>query len=202
MREHELFFNLAKGYVGADTNEDYVKYFNQGQENEVIARIYTQNYRLFEQTSKRFTGVDDATRDSLIVENIWKCLSTYDESKSNGKIITMICTYVRNALRTLTQSMNTKKGKVNSQSKVFSSYEDEDRVAELSTTSKTFSDIEIKDYIDSLDLKGNQKRYCEVILDSKEDLKMSDIARELNVSRAGALSIKRALQGKLAELIA
>lgn len=202
MREQELFFNLAKDYVGADTNEDYVKYFNQGQENEVIARIYTLNYRLFKQTSKRFTGVDEATRDSLILENIWKCLSTYDESKSNGKITTMICTYVRNALRTLTQSMNTNKGKVNSQSKVFSSYEDEDRVAELSTTSKTFSDIEIKDYIESLDLKGNQKRYCEAILGSKEDLKMSDIARELNISRAGALSIKRALQGKLGELIA
>lgn len=198
----ELFRDSAKHYVGEETNEDYKFYFDNGCEDEVIAHIFMKHHNLFKGTASQYIGIDDATLQDIILTQIWKCLSNYDESKSKGKITTMICTYIRNECRRYTQEQNTNKQVINQAhvSTVFSAFEDEDRLEQMGTDSG-YNDVEVEQYLEQLDLTENQRNFCKIILDNTGTVKMADVARELKMSRAGVLGIQRQLQNILMDLM-
>ena len=200
---NQIFVDAASNYKGEKTNEDYKFYFDNGCENEVIAFIYKNNFKLFHNTASQYIGIDKATLEDIILTQIWKCLDNYDSNKSKGKITTMICTYIRNECRRYTEANNTNKTKINQGhiSTLFSEYDDPDRLEQMGIDTE-YNLMETMEYLNQLDLSENQRKFCEIILDSPSDIRMADVAREMGISRAGVLGIQKQLQNKLQDLIA
>ena len=200
---NQIFVDAASNYKGEKTNEDYKFYFDNGCENEVIAFIYKNNFKLFHNTASRYIGIDKATLEDIILTQIWKCLSNFDKSKSKGKITTMICVYIRNECRRYTEEQNTLKQCINQAhlSTPFSAFDDPDRLEQMGNENG-YVDSEIEQYLSQLDLTENQRKFCEVVLKAEDDITMADIAREIGLSRAGTLGVQRQLQTILRDLIA
>lgn len=186
------------------TDIELVESFRQGNENEVIGYLYEEHKKAFQSVADRFYGVDDATVQSTILEQIWVALQDYDVERGT-KLTTFICTYIKSALRTLTQGYNTYKRKVNQSNncQLFSAYETEDnsRPFETADIEHGYSRTEMLSLIDSLDLTDNQYKYCQCLIDQVCDSSMASIASYLGLSRAGVLGIKKSLQDKLSFLM-
>ena len=199
-----MFNSLVKVYGLQHTDEELIRDFNNGMENEVIAYLFEMNKSAFRQVSTKYIGVSNDEVESIIMEQIWKCLQTYNEERSNGiKLVTLICTYIKNALRTYTQRQNSNKRKVNNanQSTPMSCFDTtEDRFDEMGEEDD-YNKLELLDLIRSENLSTKQREYCEAALEYKCDIQQSHLAREIGVSTAGVVGIRRALQNKLAYLL-
>lgn len=198
-----MFESLLNVYGKNHTDEELIRDFNNGMEDEVIAYLYNTHKSLLYQVSKQFYGLDEFEVESIIFEQIWKCCRDYDASKSSGKLITMISTYVRNALRSKTQYNKAAKRVANEATNcdVFSQYEvSEDRITEASIIEE-YDVIELNDLIESLNLTEKQMAYCKCAIDNVCVLTQANIAREIGVSTAGVNKMKKALQEKLNLLI-
>ena len=199
-----MFNSLVKIYGLQHTDEELIRDFNNGMEDEVIAYLYNTHKSLLYQVSRQFYGLDDFEVESIIMEQIWKCLQTYNEERSNGiKLVTLICTYIKNALRTYTQRQNSNKRKVNNanQSTPMSCFDTtEDRFDEMGEEDD-YNKLELLDLIRSENLSTKQREYCEAALEYKCDIQQSHLAREIGVSTAGVVGIRRALQNKLSYLL-
>lgn len=199
-----MFDELVKVYGLQHTDEELIKDFNNGMENEVIAYLFEINKSAFRQVSTKYIGVTYDEVESIIMEQIWRCLQTYNKDKSNGvKLVTLICTYIKNALRTYTQKQNSNKRKVNNgnQSTPMSCFDTtEDRFDEMGEEDD-YNKLELLDLIRSENLSNKQREYCEAALEYKCDIQQSHLAREIGVSTAGVVGIRRALQNKLAYLL-
>lgn len=200
-----MFKDYVKYYGVNHSDEELILDFRAGLINETIACVYEKNYGAFREVARQFSTVDEATKDSCIVEQIWKALQNYDLENGKAKLVTVICTYIRYNLLTIVQAENTMKRRANSGThKIFISELEtqEDRVDEAGELDVSYNEFEMLDLIDSLDLSDNQREYCRCIIEESCELSMSKIAEHIGVSRAGALNIKRALQEKLNMLIA
>lgn len=199
-----MFNSLVKVYGLQHTDEELIRDFNNGMENEVIAYLFEMNKSAFRQVSTKYIGVTNDEVESIIMEQIWKCLQTYNSERSNGiKLVTLICTYIKNALRTYTQRQNSNKRKVNNanQSTPMSCFDTtEDRFDEMGEEDD-YNKLELLDLIRSENLSTKQREYCEAALEYKCDIQQSHLAREIGVSTAGVVGIRRALQNKLSYLL-
>lgn len=199
-----MFESLVKVYGMSHTDEELLRDYNNGLHDEVIAFMYEKNKSAFRQVSTRYIGVTNDEVESIILEQIWKCFETYDSEKANKiKLVTLICTYIKNALRTYTQKQNSNKRKVNNgnQSTPMSCFDTtEDRFDEMGEEDD-YNKLELLDLIRSENLSDNQRAYCEAALEYKCDIQQSHLAREIGVSTAGVVGIRRALQNKLAYLL-
>lgn len=179
----------------------YVSRYND-EDSTVIMDIYKKYKNLFFSVAQKFSGVDCATKESIIFEQIWKCLDNYKDTKATGKLTTMICRYIYNALRTYTESLNTNKRSANGGDKcsTFSEFEGgEDRVLEISED-VDYSTIEMTDIIDNMELTDHQRAFCELFIKNKIDNNLTQVAKELGISRSGAYKIKVQLQKKFENL--
>lgn len=199
-----MFKDVVKVYGLQHTDEELVRDYQAGFHNEVIAYVFEKNKNLFYQVSKKYVGVSEDEVTSIILEQIWKCFENFDAEKStSGKLTSMICVYIKNALRTLTQSNASNKRKANNgdQCTPMSCYETtEDRWEEASVEDE-YDKVELSDLVHKEDLSEKQLQYCMVALDHMCDLQQSHMAREIGVSTAGVVGIRRALQKKLNYLL-
>ena len=195
-----MFKEYVKYYGLNHSDEELILDFNNGLVNEVIACIYEKNYAAFREVSRQFSTIDEATKDSCIVEQIWRALQNYDPQRSEAKLVTVICTYIRYGLLTIVQADKTNKRKVNAGTNrvLLSELElEEDRLEETGELDSHYIEMEMIDLIESLDLTQNQKEYCRCIIEQSCELTMAQIAQHIGISRAGALSVRKALQEKL-----
>jgi hypothetical protein len=199
---NKMFLELSKEYKGQETNEDYKYYFDNGQQDIVIAHLYQMHHHLFTSTVKMYYGIDEMQAQDIVLTEIWKCLENFKADKSNGKITTMICKYIKTACRTYTQGQNTHKRKVNQGNVTsnFSEFESTDFL-EKEAIDPAFNDMEMKHYLLQLDLTENQLNFCLAILDAPDDISMNQIAQEIGMSTAGVLGLKKQLRAKLTDLL-
>ena len=199
-----MFKEMVKVYGLKHTDEELIYDYNKGMKNEVIAYMYEKNKSAFRQVSTKYIGVSNDEVESIIMEQIWKCFETYNSDKANGiKLVTLVCTYIRNALRTYTQKQNSNKRKVNNgnQSTPMSCFDTtEDRFEEMSEEDD-YIKLELLNLVNSEDLSNKQREYCVAAIEHKCDIQQSHLAREIGVSTAGVVGIRRALQKKLSYLI-
>lgn len=198
-----MFKDLLVNYGGKHSDEELVRDFRNGMENEVIAYVYEHHRGVFHQTAGQYKGVDESTVVSCIVEQIWKCFNNYDSSKSKGKITTMICKYIRNDLRAITQSNNYAKRAINTTQNCsfFSEFETgQDRIEEASELA-SYDAIELVDMIQHENLTDNERKYCLAAVKNLEGLTMARIADQIGISRAGAKRVRESLQLKLGYLL-
>lgn len=177
--------------------------------NETIGYIYEYHQSEFFAVANRFAGVDMDTKESVILEQIWKVFENF-KPDSACKITTVICTYIKNELRRLTQANKMDKRKLNEAmyTQNFSDYFNvdgdseiaEDKVYALGTTdTQDLEDIELKMFIDSLDLNENQRKFCMALIGGCKPTK-SAVAAEIGISRAGANVVVKTLQQKLVDI--
>ena len=199
-----MFKEMVKVYGLKHTDEELIYDYNKGMKNEVIAYMYEKNKSAFKQVSTKYIGVSNDEVESIIMEQIWKCFETYNSDKANGiKLVTLVCTYIRNALRTYTQKQNSNKRKVNNgnQSTPMSCFDTtEDRFEEMGEEDD-YIKLELLNLVNSEDLSNKQREYCVAAIEHKCDIQQSHLAREIGVSTAGVVGIRRALQKKLSYLI-
>ena len=197
-----MFVELSKQYKGEETNEDYKNYFEKGEQDIVIAHLYHLHHHLFTSTVKMYFGIDEMQAEDIILTEIWRCLENYTSDKSNGKITTMICKYIKTACRTYTQGQNTHKRKVNQDNvtSVFSQFEKTDFL-EKEYLDTAFNDMEVNHYLYQLNLTENQLKFCLAVLNSPDDVSMNQIAQEIGMSTAGVLGLKKQLRVKLTDLL-
>lgn len=199
-----MFEQLVKVYGVEHTDEELVRDYQAGFHDEVIAYVYETHKSLFHQVSKKYIGVSDDEVTSVILEQIWKCFENYDSKKNtSGKLTSMLCVYIKNALRTLTQSNSSNKRKANNgdQCTPMSYYETTEDRWEETSVEEEYDKVELSDLVNKEDLSPKQLQYCMVALNHMCDLQQSHMAREIGVSTAGVVGIRRALQKKLNYLI-
>lgn len=195
---------MRKNMENILSDVELVTMFKQGQEDEVIQYIYNVHHYAFQTVSKRYFGIDEATVESTILEQIWRAIQEFDPARGT-KLVTLICTFIKNDLRATSMLNNTYKRKANQANvcSVFSAFETEenDRCFEQGEEDMAYNELEMLELLDTLDLTENQYNYCQCIIQQLCETSMAGIANHLGISRAGALSIKKALQSKLAFLI-
>ena len=197
-----MFTQLSREYKGEESNNDYKYYFDNGYQDIVRAHLYHKHYQLFTSTVKMYFGINEMDAEHIILTEIWKCLENYEEEKSNGKLTTMICKYIKSACRTFTQIENTHKRKIN-QSNItsnFSQFEKTDFL-EKDYIDTAFNDMEMQHYLHQLDLTENQLKFCLAVLEAPDDISMNQIAQQIGMSTAGVLGLKKQLKDKITDLL-
>lgn len=177
--------------------------------NETIGYLYEYHQSEFFAVANRFAGVDTPTKESVILEQIWKVLENF-KPDSACKITTVICTYIKNELRRITQANKMDKRKLNeaTYTQNFSDYFNvngdseiaEDKIYALGTTDTyELENVELQMLIDSLDLNENQRNFCMALIGGCKPTK-SAVAAEIGISRAGANVVVKTLQQKLVDI--
>lgn len=203
----ELFKGLSLNYVGERTPESYKYNYVNGQKDEVIADIYVNNYKIFYSAVGKYSSIDNATKDSVIVEMIWKCMDNLEVDKLEVQLPSMILAYIKRELFRQIKSNNYDKRKINSSDNSITftdmSVDDEsstDKFDALGEPDDT-SMLEMVSYIESLDLTENQLKYCKLALEGSVGLKSGSIANAIGISRAGAKKLRERLQIVCADLL-
>lgn len=203
----ELFKGLSLNYAGERTPESYKYNYVNGQKDEVIADIYVNNYKIFYSAIGKYSSIDNATKDSVIVEMIWKCMDNLEVDKLEVQLPSMILAYIKRELFRQIKSNNYDKRKINSSDNSITftdmSVDDEsstDKFDALGEPDDT-SMLEMVSYIESLDLTENQLKYCKLALEGSVGLKSGSIANAIGISRAGAKKLRERLQIVCADLL-
>ncbi len=175
-----------------------VEEYNDGRQTEVISFIFCHNYQLLRMASNRYYGLSMDDKDSFILEEIAKAIDNYNSDK-NTKLITLITTYVRNRLRTETQALQANARKTLDYATSFEDLGEMDRLWEAGDNT-SFSYAEMYELVNTLELTENERKCCEIIILNNEDIKNSEIAELLGISRAGVGHIKKSLKTKLSPI--
>lgn len=206
--KHEMLLNIMDNFTGEKSTEELINEYHRGNKDVIIAFVYETGYPQFSSISNKFLGLDEATKESVILEQIWKGLENY-QIGSKAKLTSLICTYIYNELRHLTQAEKMQKRVLNqcTHTQLFSDYfvGDDDEGSEDKhscmgqTDSKDFDEVELKYYIESIDMNNNQRKFCNALINGCKPTK-SAVAAQIGISRAGANVIVKALQEKLIDL--
>ena len=206
--KQNIFSNIMNNFTGKKSTEELINEYHTGNKDVIIAFVYETGYGQFSSIASKFLGIDEATKESVILEQIWKGLETY-QLNSKAKLTSLICTYIYNELRHLTQSEKMQKRILNqcTHTQLFSDYfvGDDDESSEDKhscmgqTDSKDFDEVELKYYIDSIDMNDNQRKFCNALIQGCKPTK-SAVAAQIGISRAGANVVVKALQEKLIDL--
>lgn len=206
--KHNIFLNIMDNFTGKKSVEELINEYHTGNKDVIIAFVYETSYAQFSSIANKFLGVDEATKESVILEQIWKGLENY-QIGSNAKLTSLIGTYIYNELRHLTQAEKMQKRVLNqcTHTQLFSDYfvGDDDEGSEDKhscmgqTDSKDFDEVELKYYIDSIDMNDNQRKFCNALIEGCKPTK-SAVAAQIGISRAGANVVVKALQEKLIDL--
>lgn len=200
MNTYKSLITLSTLLAGPDeelTSEEIVQAYNNGQADEAIAYVFCRHYQLLRLTANKFFGLSAEDKDSYMLEEINKALSNYDKSK--GKITTLVSTYLYNRLRTETQALQSASRATLNLATSFEDLGELDRIEEASDES-SYSFTEMYYLVSNLDLTENERKCCELILLNPQNIKNSEIAEVLGLSRAGVGDIKKRLKVKLAPI--
>lgn len=193
------YANLFREEGDTLTTEELVQAYRSGRQTEVIAYMYCNNYKLFRLTTNRFFGLTQDDKDSYLLEEIAKAFETYDSTKTSKsvKMTSLVCTYIYNRLRTETQALQKASRATLNYATGFDDLGEMDRIEEASEES-SFSYAEMYQMVEQLDLTDNEKECCKIIILNNDNIKNSEIAEILGISRAGVGHIKKSLKLKLA----
>ena len=96
--KHEMLLNIMDNFTGEKSTEELINEYHRGNKDVIIAFVYETGYPQFSSISNKFLGLDEATKESVILEQIWKGLENY-QIGSKAKLTSLICTYIYNELR-------------------------------------------------------------------------------------------------------
>lgn len=187
------FLRMAELYEGEGDNNELVREYKRTKDPIYLAEIFCRYYPYIQKIASRYFNLTDADKASFAVEELHKSMNDFDE-KMNTQIQTLFVAYYSNRLRAETQSMNLQKRKANNNCDSF----EQTAVSILEGYRDDKLDIiEIQTALEQSGiLTENELEYCKIIIGS-DNVRDSDVARELNISPSAVFQIKKRLSKKL-----
>lgn len=166
-------------------------------EDAQIAKIFVDNFAMIQNLSNKYFSIDEDTKISIALECILKVLKNFD-IKRGAKLSSLVYTYYENALSLVVRNELADKRKANNYADSLNAEETQDRLKDASKCDDTTT-LEIIDLIEKSNFNENEIKYIKAIILDKNILD-AEIARDLNMSRAGVNYTKKSIRTKLAKL--
>lgn len=204
---------MSKFYEGEHTTEDYLKYYQLGYIDEVVAAIYVKYQARFTLPFSTW-NIEKEERTSIILTEIWKALEKFDVEKAKGATLeTVIYNYIERYILSWNKSQNYDVRKINNDATVLSALDETndegeegnmlDKLEGMQSIDEDREKVELAIFVKSLNLTDNEEKYCLAAINGiSKKLNKSSIATAIGISRAGANNIVKKLQVKLVDLIA
>lgn len=192
---------LAQIYGTDHTDLEFVEAFKSGMCEEVIASIYVKYNVAFKGVCNKFIQVDSATKNSIVLEQIWNALMKYDPEKG-AKLVTLICTYIKKKLMNYVRDMNRQRRDCRNTTVLSEFCYEEDREFDPGEIDNRLDDVIYRAAIEGMShLTDKEKEYCICALDYRCNLSASAIAENINMSRQSGSHIRNELQNKLSFIL-
>lgn len=174
-----------------------IEIMNTLSDDAQIAKIFVDDFALIQKLSNKYFSIDDETKISVALESILKVIKNYDVTKGT-KISTLVHTYYENALSLIVRNDLASKRVANKNAESLNADETQDRLKDASKCDDT-TKLEILDMIENSNFNENEITYIKAII-SDMNILDSEIARDLNMTRAGINYTKKSIKSKLAKL--
>lgn len=192
---------LAQIYGVNHTDIELIEDFKKGMHEEVIASIYVKHSTAFKGVCKSFIQIDEHTKDSIVLEEIWHALMKYDPNKG-AKLVTVICMYIRKKLINCVRDMNRQRRDARNTTMISQMCYEEDREFDPGEIDNRLDDVIYRASIEGMShLTENEKAYCMCALDYRCNLSASAIAENINLARQSGPNIRHELQNKLSFIL-
>ena len=172
--------------------------YQQTHNSFIFAYSFCKLFPYMKSVADQYFHLTDEDKSSFIVEELQKCLLTYDSS--SAKFITMVNTYIKRRLYAESSMENHQKRCANNMGDSF----DELCATKESYQFKNEADLaEMEVAISQIDaeLTDNEVKYCKIIIRNNTKLYDREVAKEIGITGAGVNYIKRCLKGKLSPLL-
>jgi DNA-directed RNA polymerase specialized sigma subunit len=187
------FLKLSKNFPDQNaTLEEAILHYQRTNEPSSLPFVFCKVYKYLLFCTDKFYSLTDEDKVSFCVEELVKVMKTYDPSKAS--VHTMLDRYVMNRLNRETESLQYAIRKGNNDT---SDYDD---VGESvgNYMEDGYNSVELIESLKSMNLTGNELRYCEIIMCHPVDaVKDTDIAKTLGISSAAINYIKSSLSKKI-----
>lgn len=170
---------------------------NTLSEDAQIAKIFIDNFAMIQNLSNKYFSIDEDTKISVALENILKVIKNFDVTRGT-KVSSLLYTYYENALSLIVRNDLADIRKANKHADSLNAEETQDRLKDASKCDDT-TKLEIIDLIENSNFNENEIKYIKAII-SDMNILDAEIARELNMSRAGINYTKKSIKTKLAKL--
>lgn len=167
-------------------------YVSEGYNPSILATAFSKVYNLIITTADKYFGITEQDIASFALEELDKCLQTYDDSKS--KFTTYFTVVFRNRLRMETEALSTHKRKAFLCSdSLDAAMENGFDIESKSLESLVESEL-LRETLRTYNLSDSEFKYCCLII---EGYKNSDIAEMLDVSVMTLCNLRKHLRTKL-----
>lgn len=169
-------------------------------EDAQVAKVFVDNFGLFQNIASKFHSIDTDTKVSIILENIAKGCANFDPTKG-AKLNTLCKFYIANDFKRFIRDQENDKRVANSmtESMVVQDSEGNEDVKEPGVCDDT-TRLEILDLIEnSLDFTETEKKFMRLVI-SDQNIKDAEIAKEIGVARCTITKAKKGLAKKLVSI--
>lgn len=174
-----------------------IEIVNTLSEDAQIAKIFVDNFAMIQNLSNKYFSIDDDTKISTALECISKVVKKFDITKG-ARISSLVYTYFENALALIVRDALADKRRANNNADSLNAEEVQDRLKASSKCDDT-SSLEIMDLIENSNFNTNEIKYITAII-ADTNILDAEIARDLNMTRAGVNYTKKSIRTKLAKL--
>ena len=179
-----------------DLNE-VAKYYQETKNQRCICVVFINQYGNIWNTTSKFPKLDVQDKISIALQQIDRALLDFDCTRGT-KLQTLAMNYIFRSCYALSMQRNALSRKVNYDTEISTSYEVfTEQGIDWSEENKQQEYFEYIDWINSLNLNENQKKYCYIVGLNPNKVRDADIARELNISQSAVCQMKRKLKNIL-----
>lgn len=171
-----LFFreNIDKK-LAAKSLDELVTIYRQTRQDEVFATVYVKVYGVSKRALEKFYSLDNHEKADISVMELKKALDTYNPEK-NCKFVS----YYYGLLNREVQDEVAKK--LHTRDAIINSYSVES-LYEKGVDFPAYEDYEFGDTLKGLNLSQTEREFCELVISESHKLTMTEIAKELGISR-------------------
>lgn len=184
----------------ASAKLDDVTLLSTLSEDAQVAKVFVDNYGLFTTTARKYFSIDEDTKVSIILENIFKACANYDSEKGT-KLNTLCNFYINNDFKRFIRDQENDKRVANSMTEDLT-VEDKDG----NQSQKEVGACDDTTYLEILDLLNESHTFTETetkfikLVISDANIKDAEIAREIGCARCTITKMKKGLGSKLASV--
>lgn len=183
----------------ANAKIDDVTLLTTLSEDAQVAKVFIDQFNYLVTLNNKYYSIDNDTKVSIILENIYKACQNFDPAKGN-KLSTLAIFYITNDFKRYIRDQENDK-RIANQMKAEDMEDDRgmkvERLEEgvCDDTSK----IEILNMLKSINFTETEKFYIKSIIEDN-NIKDAEIAKELSCARCTITKMKKGLKSKLEQL--
>lgn len=194
---HNTYQNLLPLSSPTVTDGDCIVNYQENQNPIYLSTVFIRHFPMILQLANNYWGLSMEDKASFCLEEVHRALLGFS-SEHSTKFSTFLFSYVKNRLRTETQSLSTDKRR----SIYFTNDEgDQELFFGLSDSKEITEEPELLLSIADSALTENEKAYCAYVIRNNIYATASDFAKQQNISSAAVHYIREALQLKIGSVL-